>query len=126
VDGDTITVGGTATRIVSITDNSVTVADSVTWTYGMPVYWGTDTTPDIGAFPYGSTELAGASLAQNGDTYTVTPAGDARGVWFYVDGIPAIWDSTAPYTATVPSGNVTAKAYALYAQRNPVVNAVAP
>ena len=121
VEGDTITVGGTTTRITRVSGNSVTVANSVTWTNGTPVYWGTDTTPDIGALPYGSTELTGAILSQNGTTYTVTPAGDARGVWFYVDGIPAVWDSMAPFTANIPSGRVTAKAYALYASKTPVV-----
>jgi hypothetical protein len=120
-EGDVITVGGTTTRISSISGDSVTVATSVTWTNGMPVYWGTDTSPDIGAFPYGSTELTGATMTQNGTTYTVSPTGDARGVWFYVDGIPTIWDYEVPYTATIPGGVVTAKAYALWAQQNPVV-----
>ena len=120
-DGDTITTGGTTTRITSISGNSVTVAASVSWTTGQPVYWGTDTTPDIGALPYGSTELTAATLAQNGTTYTVTPTGDVRGVWFYINGVPAIWDSTAPFTANISSGTVTAKAYALYASKTPVV-----
>ena len=121
VDGDTVTVGETVTEITSISGDTVTVADSVTWTNTMPVYWMTDTTPDIGAFPYGSTELTAATLIGNGTTYTVTTTGDARGVWFYVDGIPVTWDSTAPYTATIANGTVTAKAYALYAQADPVV-----
>ena len=120
-DGDTVAVGGTITTITSISGNSITVADSVTWTSGMPVYWGTDTTPDIGAFPYGSTELTAAVIQQSGNDYTVTPTGDARGIWFYVDGIPTTWDSAEPFTATISNGNVTAKAYALYAQANPVV-----
>ncbi len=123
VDGDTITVGGTTTRITAISGNTVTTDASVTWTNLMPVYWGTDTSPDIGALPYGSTELTGATISQSGTTYTVTPAGDCRGVWFYVDGIPEIWDSTTPYIATIASGTVTAKAYALYAQAQPVVTA---
>lgn len=122
VDGDTITVGSTTTRITSITwPTSVTVADSVTWTNTQPVWWGTDTTPDIGALPYGSADLIWAQINQSGTTYTVTPTGDTRGVWFYTDGIPTSWDSTPPYQATIASGVVTARAYALYAQKNPVV-----
>jgi hypothetical protein len=123
VDGDRITVGGTTTRITGISSNAVTVADSVTWTNGMAVYWGTDTTPDIGAFPFASAALSAATMTQSGTTYTVTPTGDARGVWFYVNGIPTTWDSSAPYQATIASGTVTAKAYALYAQAEPVVSA---
>ena len=119
-----ITVGTTTTRITRIVDNTVTVADSVTWSNGTPVYWGAGANKDIGAFPYGSRDLTGATLSQNGTTYTVNPTGDARGVWFYVDGIPAVWDATAPFTATIASGVVTAKAYALYAQKNPVVLAI--
>ena len=53
----------------------------------------------------------------------MTPTGDARGVWFYVNGIPTTWDATSPYSATIASGTVTAKAYALYAQSEPVVTA---
>jgi hypothetical protein len=124
VDGDVITVGGTTTRITRIVGNAVTVADSVTWSSGTPVYWGAGGNKDIGAFPYGSRDLTGATLTQNSTTYTVSPTGDARGVWFYVDGIPAIWDGTAPFTATIANGVVTARAYALYAQKNPVVFAV--
>lgn len=123
VDGDTVTINGTTTRVTTISENTVMVADSVTWTQDDPVYWGTDTAPDIGAFPYGSAELTAASIIRAEDTYTVHVTGDARGVWFYVDGIPTTWDSTAPYAATIASGTVTAKAYALYAQESPVVSA---
>jgi hypothetical protein len=120
-DGDTITVGATTTRITRITGNSVTVADPVIWISGTPVYWGAGANKDMGAFPFGSRELTGAALTQSGTTYTVTPIGDARGVWFYVDGVPTVWDSTLPFTATIPSGTVAAKVYALYAQANPVL-----
>jgi len=121
VDGDTITVGGTTTQISLISGNTIAVAASVTWTNGAPVYWGNTARADIGALPFGSKELTSASLEQQGTTYTVTPDGDTRGVWFYVDGIPTTWDATPPYTTTVASGVVTAKAYALYAQAKPVV-----
>ncbi len=124
VDGDTVTVGGTTTHITAISGNAVTVANSVTWTLGAPIYWGTDTTPDIGALPYGSTELTAAVMQQVGTVYTVVATGDARGVWFYADGIPNYWDNSSPYTFTNAS-TVTAKVYALNAQASPIVTATA-
>lgn len=123
VSGDLITVGGVTTRITNIVGDTVTVSSSVIWTNLMPVYWLTDTTPDIGALPYESTELTSAILYQNGTTYTVVPTGDTRFVIFYVDGIPQTPDDDAPYTATFSSGVITAKAYALYAQAVPYVAA---
>lgn len=125
IEGDVITVGSTTTRITSIVVNTITVADSISWVNGASVYWGSDSTPDLGAIPYGTVRLTYATIAQNGTTYTVTPTGTTRGVWFYVNGIPTTWDYVAPYQATIASGTVTAKAYALYAQINPVVNATA-
>lgn len=123
-EGDIITTGGTTTRITGISGNTVTVADSVTWTTGQNVYWGTDTTPDIGAYPFGSAALTAATISQNGTTYTVTPTGDCRGVFFYVDGKPSTWDYTPPYQIT-SSGTVTAQAAALFAQNPPLVTATA-
>lgn len=127
VDGDTVTIGATTTTISAINwgNSNVTVAASVTWTNGQAVHWGKYAQEDIGALPYGSTALTAATISQAGSTYTVTPTGDARGVWFYVDGIPTTWVSTPPYQATIASGAVTAKAYALYAQASPVVAATA-
>jgi hypothetical protein len=121
VDGDIVTIAGTTTKVLSIVENSVTVANPVTWSTGTPVYWGSFGRADIGALPFGSTELTRAKLIQDGTNYTVNPTGDVRGIWFYVDGIPTIWDSEPPYAATIATGVVTAKAYALYAQANPVV-----
>ncbi len=123
VDGDTVTIGATTTHVTSITSNAVTVAASVTWTNGQAVHWGGYLSEDLGALPYGSTEMTWAQITNSGTTYTVTPTGDARGVWFYVDGIPTTWTSTSPYQATIASGTVTAKAYALYAQSVPVLTA---
>lgn len=125
VDGDTVTIGATTTRVTGISGNVVTVSDSVSWTVGDQVHWGSSTTEDIGALPYGSSPLTGVTIANVGTTYTATTTGNARGVWFYVDGIPTTWDSTAPYSAVIASGNVTAKAYALYAQATPVFSATA-
>lgn len=124
-EGDIITVGSTTTRITAILADAITVASSISWVNGDDVFWGSDSTPDLGAIPYGTVRLTYATIAQNGTTYTVTPTGTTRGVWFYVNGIPTTWDYTSPYQATIASGTVTAKAYALYAQINPVVNATA-
>jgi len=125
-DGDTITVSGNTTTITGISGNTLTVSPSVSWTMGAGVYWGSSATPTVGAFPYGSTELTSATISNVGTTYTVTPTGDARGVWFYVNGIPTTWDATSPYSAVIASGTVTAKAYARYASPTPVVLAIPP
>ena len=122
--GDIITTGGTTTYITAISGNAVTVANSVAWTINQPVYWGKFGRADIGALPYGSRALTSARLYQSGNNYSVGTTGDARGVWFYVDGIPTTWVSPEPFTATITNGIVTAKAYALYAQTNPVVVAI--
>ncbi len=121
--GDLILVNGASRRITAISENTVTVSASVTWTENMPVYWGTDATPDIGGVQYGATDLTVATMIQSGSTYTVTPTGECRGVWFYESGVPVSWDDTAPYTYTSGSGGVVAKAYALHVQLNPVVTA---
>ena len=125
IEGDQITVNGTTTRITNITGDTITVADPLTWDNSEPVFWGPSATPDIGAYPYGHTPLTAATISNVGTTYTVAVTGDARGVWFYVDGVPTTWDYVAPYTATIASGTVTAKAYALYASKTPVVTAEA-
>lgn len=124
-NGDTITVNATTTRITAISGNVVTVADSVSWTLGDQVHWGTSTTEDVGALPFASTELTAATISNVSTAYTVTPTGDCRMVIFYTDGVPTSIDYDSPFTATIPSGTVTAKAYALYAQATPVVTATA-
>lgn len=121
--GDTITVGTDVVTIVSISGNDLTVTPSITWADNDPVYFGSDATPDIGAYPFGVTLLSAATISAAGNDYTVIPTGTARLVVFFQDGIPHTVDNSSPYTATIASGAVTAKAYALYAQEVPVVNA---
>lgn len=121
--GDTLTVGSDVVTVLSVAGNTVTVTPSFTWAQNDPVYWGTDTTPDIGAIPYSSTPLTAATISNSGSDYTVTPNGSCRWVVFYADGIPVSVAASAPYSATITNGTITAKAYALYAQRNPVVTA---
>jgi hypothetical protein len=127
VDGDLIRVGSTnatMVRVTGISANTLTVSSSISWVNGDAVYFGNHGL-DIGARPFYSAELTAATISSVGTTYTVTPTGDARGVWFYVDGIPTTWDADAPYSASIASGTVTAKAYALYAQETPVITATA-
>lgn len=124
VEGDTICIGGvlTPTRIVSISGNTVTVADSQTWTMGESVHWNHNPSPDIGALPWGSQELTAATLSSVGTIHTVNTIGDTRDVVFYEDGIPTTIDSTPPFQIT-SSKHVKAKARALYAQAVPVIDA---
>jgi hypothetical protein len=103
---------------------TITVSAPITWANGDPVgypYRGAG--PDMGAYEFGDNLLVAAMLSQLGSTYTVTTIGDARFVVFYQDGIPFTTVTSSPYTATIPSGTVTAKAYALHAQSRPVIPA---
>lgn len=123
VVGDTITVGTDVVTISSISGNDITVTSSFTWADADPVYFGNDTTPDIGAFPYAMTPLTAATYTQDGNDYTVTPDGDTRWVIFFEDGIPNTVDNTSPYTYTSSGGTVIARAYAQYASDTPWVEA---
>lgn len=113
--GDNITVGTDQLTISSISGNTITVTASFTWAEDDAVFWGWDTTPDIGAYPASMTPLSSATIAANGNNYTVTPTGDTRFVVFFADGVPHTVDNASPYTATISSGTVTARAYPLYA-----------
>lgn len=127
VPGDTITVGSTVAQVASVdyVNNTITVTASISWTNGAPVYWGSSSTPDIGAYPGNASRLTAAGLVKSGNTYTVLPNGDTRWVVFYVNGIPNTVVNSAPFTATITSGTVTAKAYARYAQQIPVIASTA-
>jgi hypothetical protein len=116
VVGDTITVGTDVLTVSSINGNNITVTTSFTWSQNDPVYYGSDSTPDIGAYPGNHVPLTSMSISTNGSTYTVTPNGDTRWVVFFQDDIPHTVDDSAPYTATI-GGTVTARAYPLYASK---------
>ena len=73
----------------------------------------------------GASSVAFSYLSRDGEEYTVTPDGDTRFVVFYVDGMPSTVVNASPYKATMREGAVTAKAYARYASKTPVVTAVA-
>jgi hypothetical protein len=127
VEGDRITIGtNEPARVVSITGNAITVDRSISWNQGDEVYWRKqDTSPDIGAYELGDQRLTRAVLTNAGNVYSVATSGDARFVIFYRDGAQVATDFEPPYAVTVSGGTVTAKAYALHAQSNPVVDAAA-
>jgi hypothetical protein len=113
--------GNSAVQIVSISGSNLTVSSSITWTNGAGVYWGLDSTPDLGAYPYGHTPLGSATYTSDG---VVTPNGDTRCVRQYRNGIEIASDFSAPYSFTHSDGDVY-RAFALYASTNPVVAASA-
>jgi hypothetical protein len=126
VVGDTITVGTDVLTVSSITGNNITVTTSFTWSQNDPVYYGSDPTPDIGAYPANHVPLTSMTMSANGSTYTVTPNGDTRWVAFFQDGIPHTVDNSAPYTANITSGAVMARAYPLHASKQLFVTSTTP
>lgn len=109
---------------VNYVTKTITVSSSFTWSIGDGVgYAYLGSAPDMGAYEYGTVMLTAATISSSGNTYTVSPTGDTRFVVFYQNGIPHTTDTSAPYTATISSGTVTAKAYALHAQASPIVTA---
>ena len=125
VVGDTITVGTDVVTVVSISGNAVTVTPSFTWANGDPVYFGNDSTPDIGALPYKATYNLSASYAQSGSSVTVLPSDSSlvRFVVCFDDGVPTSVDNSSPYTCSAGQGSFSAKVYPLYASKTLFVNA---
>jgi hypothetical protein len=103
----------------------ITISTEITWQVNDSVgfaYRGTG--PDLGAYEFGDTWLTAATISFSGGDYVVNTTGDARFVVFYRDGIPYSTAISSPYRATIPSGVVTAKAFALHAQPSPIVTAI--
>lgn len=120
VVGDTITVGSNTRVIASISGDVITLTSSLTCSNGDPVYFGDDTTPDMGALPYkpGGYSLT-ATYVNSGGTVTVTPS-DVNLVRFvicYSDGVPYAVDNASPYTCTSPGGTLNVRVYPLYASQ---------
>jgi hypothetical protein len=104
---------------------TISVSTPFTWREGDAVgYAYRGNGPDCGAYEYGDTLLTSATLVSSAGEYLVTPDGDTRFVVFYQDGIPHTIDFTAPFTATIFGGTVTANAFALHAQATPFVPAI--
>ena len=126
--GDVITVGDGANRdvvrISSISGDALTVESSFTWANGENVYFGDSTkwsqsTPDIGAYPYksGGYTLSG-TYNNSGGTISITPndADLVRTVVVFEDGIPIGADSIAPFSVSgAGAGTLIVRMYPKYA-----------
>lgn len=122
VPGDVITVGATAVRVSSVSGDTLTLASPISWNNGAPVYFGSSSTIDLGAYPYKAGGYAlNSSVAIVGGTATITPndASLVRFVVCYSDGVPYAVDNSSPYTCAVPTGTFSAKAYPRYASKAP-------
>jgi hypothetical protein len=109
VVGDTITVGTDTIVIASISGNDITATSSFTFAAGDKVYFGGDTTPDIGAYPHGHTKLTSATYTAGG---VVTPnSSNTRMVVQFRDGVPFAVDNASPYEFSHQAGDVY-RAYA--------------
>ncbi len=118
VTGDVLTVGTDTCTVSSISGDAITCAETFTWANNDPVYWGTDTTPDIGAYPYkaGGYTLS-ATYTNNSGAITVTPndASLVRFVVCYKDNVPVEVDNSSPFTCSVgTTGVISVRVYKLY------------
>jgi hypothetical protein len=115
--GDVITVGTDVVTVVSVSTDAITVTPSFTWANGEGVYYGTDATPDLGAFPYlASYTLTATYGTAVGGAIPITPS-DATLVRFvvcYRDAVPYAVDNSSPYTCPNVSG-FSARVYPRYA-----------
>jgi len=127
VIGDIITVGSDIVQIRNISGNAITVTESFTWGNNEPVYWGKDTTPDIGALPYKTSYALTATYSRSGGTVTVTPSDSdlVRYAIVFEDGIPVGVDSASPFSVSgVGSGTLKVRVYPKYASSSLVVTAI--
>jgi len=141
--GDKIKVGSNnPVRITSISSNTITVGNSISWNNGDGVYWrNQDTSPDIGAYEYkpgGYSFNISIASPQSGSVVSgmvtvqanVTNPDNVRMVIFYVDGVPKAMVYESPYTFMWNTSglqpktyNVTATAYSYYADSTLTRNA---
>ena len=116
VPGDVITVGSTTVQVTSRSGDTLTLASPLSWNNGDPVYFGSSTTIDIGAYPYksGGYALSATYAVSNGiATITPTDASLVRFVVCYANGIPTTVDNSSPYTCPVV-GLFEARVYPRY------------
>jgi hypothetical protein len=113
-EGDVITVGTDTVTVVSVSGDDITVTPSFTWADGESVYYGNDTTPDIGAFPY---KAGGYTLSATYTGTNITPndASLVRFVVCYDDSVPYQVDNSSPYACSSPTGTFSARVYPRYA-----------
>jgi hypothetical protein len=120
VPGDFITVGSATTQVSSVSGDTLTLASPISWSSGTPVYFGSSSTVDIGAYPYNPGGYALTATYQTaGGTATITPNDPSlvRFVVCYSDRLPYAVSNTAPYTCPVPAGTFSATVYPRYASR---------
>jgi hypothetical protein len=96
----------------------MTVDSALTCAGGDPVYYGSSSTVDIGAYPYkagGYTLTAGNVCAGSLCTITPNDATLVRMVVCYEATVPYAVVNASPYTCAAPSGVFTARVYPRYA-----------
>jgi len=128
VPGDFITVGSTTAQVASVSGDTLTLVSPISWTSGAPVYFGSSSTVDIGAYPFKSGGYAlSASSTISGGTATITPndASLVRFVVCYSDSVPYAVANSSPYTCPAPAGTFSARVYPRYASQTQSVTAAA-
>ena len=128
VPGDFITVGATTVQVSSVSGDTLTLASPISWSTGAPIYFGSSSTVDVGAYPYNAGGYAlTATYSVSAGTATVVPSDPSlvRFVVCYEDGIPKTVDNAAPYTCPMGSGAFSARAYPRYASKILWVDATA-
>jgi hypothetical protein len=117
VPGDFITVGSTTVQVSSVSGDTLTLASPISWASGAPVYFGSSSTIDIGAYPYKAGGYAlSAGYTVSGGTATVTPNDPSlvRFVVCYSDNVPYAVSNSAPFTCAAPAGAFSARVYPRY------------
>lgn len=126
--GDFITVDSTTVQVASVSGDVLTLASAISWDDGDPVYFGTSSTIDIGAYPYkaGGYTIT-ASHSSVGGTTTIAPndASLVRFVVCYSDSVPYEIDNSSPYTCSNAAGEFSATVYPRYASTTLGVESVA-
>lgn len=119
VPGDFITVGTCTSQVVSVSGDTLTLATPCSWSNAAPIWFGTSSTVDIGAYPFKSTGYAlTATKTRAGSTVTITPndASLARFAVVFENNMPKCIASAANgWACSVGSGVITALIYPRYA-----------
>jgi len=127
VPGDFITVGSTTVQVSSVSGDTLTLRSPISWASGAPVYFGSSSTVDIGAYPYKAGGYAlSAGYSMSGGIATITPNDPSlvRFVVCYSDNVPYAVTNGVPYTCPAPIGTFSARVYPRYASQTQGVNAL--
>jgi hypothetical protein len=111
VIGEQITFNGQTRRVVSVSGNTLTLDTAADWSDNELIYYGTDTTPDLGAIPFDTVALISGTWSRSGNTITGVPnsSNDVRWMVLYINDYPYAvdpdgsdgWQLTAPASGTV-------------------------